>query len=158
MTDDLGPAQSHQEGIIQPLMETKRMPELHPVLERTPLPAVMKCPPCSRPWDDASHHRHADPRHAAAWRGAPPSPERVSNPGRAHLARAFNQRPTQPSPFLPFHRLDVPNVTAPRTSRGVMKPQRLAAAWHGQCVCAGLEGDRRPFARKQEPSNLHAPD
>jgi hypothetical protein len=45
MTADLGPAQSHQEGIIQPLMETKRMPELHPVLERTPLPAVMKCPP-----------------------------------------------------------------------------------------------------------------
>jgi len=36
----------------------------------------------------------------------------------------------------------VPNVTAPCTYRGVMKPQRLAAAWHGQCSRAGLEGDR----------------
>jgi len=48
--DDSGPAQSHQEGTIQPLMETKRMPELRPesqpaVLERTPLPAIMKFPP-----------------------------------------------------------------------------------------------------------------
>ena len=36
--------------MLWPLMETKRMPELHlesqpGVLERTPLPAVMKCPP-----------------------------------------------------------------------------------------------------------------
>jgi hypothetical protein len=99
-------------------------------------------PPCSRPWDDASHDRDAETRQAVAWRRAPALPERVSNPGRAHLARAFNHCPTQPSLFLPFHRLDVPNITAPCTFPGGMKPQRLAAAWHGQCVRAGLKGDR----------------